>query len=105
MTYFAAVLCRIGDKWTANDAEIDECESLAEMGDLLRDCKGDIRLLVIEQDDEYAAIIRLDDQMHAMYRGGPPTRGSRTRRHSLPEGANDVDKLGVAMPPHTRRII
>jgi putative tRNA adenosine deaminase-associated protein len=61
MTYFAAVLTRTGDRWRADDAEIDDCESLADMGDLLRDYRGDVRMLVIEQDDEYAAIVRLDD--------------------------------------------
>ena len=61
MTYFAAMLCRTGDRWVADEAQIDDCEALSDMGDLLRDCDGEVRLLVIEQDDEYAAIIRLDD--------------------------------------------
>jgi putative tRNA adenosine deaminase-associated protein len=61
MSYFAAVLTRIGDRWVAEDAEIDDCESLSDLGDVLRDRAGDVRLLVIEQDDEYAAIVRLDD--------------------------------------------
>jgi putative tRNA adenosine deaminase-associated protein len=61
MTYFAAVLTRTGDRWRADDVEIDDCESLSDFGDLLRDCRGDVRILVIEQDDEYAAIVRLDD--------------------------------------------
>jgi putative tRNA adenosine deaminase-associated protein len=61
MTYFAATLTRVRDKWFADDVDIDECESLADLGDMLRDRKGDVRLVVIEQDDEYAAIVRLDD--------------------------------------------
>jgi putative tRNA adenosine deaminase-associated protein len=61
MTYFAAVLTRRGERWHAEDVEIDDCESLSDFGDLLRDRAGDVRLLVIEQDDEYAAIVRLDD--------------------------------------------
>jgi putative tRNA adenosine deaminase-associated protein len=61
MSYFAAVLTRSGDRWFAEDAEIDDCESLSDLGDVLRDRDGDVRLLVIEQDDEYAAIVRLDD--------------------------------------------
>lgn len=61
MSYFAAVLTRIGDRWLAEEAEIDECESLADLGDVLRDRDGAVRFLVIEQDDEYAAIVRLDD--------------------------------------------
>jgi putative tRNA adenosine deaminase-associated protein len=61
MSYFAAVLTRVGDRWLAEDAEIDDCESLTDLGDVLRDRDGAVRLLVIEQDDEYAAIVRLDD--------------------------------------------
>jgi putative tRNA adenosine deaminase-associated protein len=61
MSYFAAVLSRSRDRWRAEDVEVDDCESLSDLGDLLRDRPGDVRLLVIEQDDEYAAIIRLDD--------------------------------------------
>jgi putative tRNA adenosine deaminase-associated protein len=61
MTYFAALLARTGDRWSVDEADIGDAESLADLGDVLRDLSGDVRLLVIEQDDEYAAIIRLDD--------------------------------------------
>jgi putative tRNA adenosine deaminase-associated protein len=63
MSYFAALLTRSGDRWYADDAELDDCESLADLGDALRDRAGDVRLLMIEQDDEYAAIVRLDDDI------------------------------------------
>jgi putative tRNA adenosine deaminase-associated protein len=61
MSYFAALLIRSGDRWRGEDAEIDDCESLSDLGDALRDRSGEVRLLVIEQDDEYAAVVRLDD--------------------------------------------
>jgi putative tRNA adenosine deaminase-associated protein len=61
MTYFAAVLTRADDRWRVREAGLDECESLTDLGEVLRDSDGAVRLLVIEQDDEYAAIIRLDD--------------------------------------------
>lgn len=61
MTYFAAVLVRAGDRWRAEEVSLDGCESLADLGDVARDYPGDVRLLVVEQDDEYAALIRLDD--------------------------------------------
>jgi putative tRNA adenosine deaminase-associated protein len=60
MSYFAAVLTRAGDRWRAGEAELEDCESLTDLGDLLRDNAGEIRVLLIEQDDEYAAIVRLD---------------------------------------------
>lgn len=60
MGYFAAVLTRRGDRWSGDEVELDECESLDDVADMLRDRSGDIRLLMIEEDDEYAAIVRLD---------------------------------------------
>jgi len=60
MTYFAALLTRTRDQWRAEEADLDECESLSDIGDLLRDWPGDVRLVLVEQDDEYAAVIRLD---------------------------------------------
>ncbi|WP_375497779.1 tRNA adenosine deaminase-associated protein [uncultured Jatrophihabitans sp.] len=61
MSYFAAALTRRGDRWTGEEADLSECESIADLGDVLRDLPGEVRLLVIEQDDEYAALLRLDD--------------------------------------------
>ncbi|MCU1657104.1 MAG: hypothetical protein JWO57_1760 [Pseudonocardiales bacterium] len=61
MTYFAAVLTRARDRWHAVEVTLDDCESLADLGDIARDVPGDVRLLVVEQDDEYAALIRIDD--------------------------------------------
>lgn len=61
MSPFAAVLARRGDRWTAVEVSVVDCESIFELSDLARDIPGDVRLLVIEQDDEYAALVRVDD--------------------------------------------
>jgi putative tRNA adenosine deaminase-associated protein len=61
VTYFAAVLARKGDSWRAVEVALDDCESLIDLADVARDVPGDLRLLVVEQDDEYAAVIRVDD--------------------------------------------
>jgi putative tRNA adenosine deaminase-associated protein len=60
MSCFAVVLTRRGDHWLADDVSVVDCESLAEMGDVLGDYGGDVRLLLVEEDDEYAAIVRQD---------------------------------------------
>jgi putative tRNA adenosine deaminase-associated protein len=39
---------------------IDDCESVADIADLARDTPAEIRLVLIEEDDEYAAIVRAD---------------------------------------------
>ncbi len=48
MTYFAAVLARRGDQWRAAEVSLDDCESLADLGDVARDHRGELRLLIIE---------------------------------------------------------
>jgi putative tRNA adenosine deaminase-associated protein len=61
MTYFAAVLARSADEWRAVEVDLDECESVDDLIDLARDVSADVRLLVVEQDDEYAVLARVDD--------------------------------------------
>jgi putative tRNA adenosine deaminase-associated protein len=60
MSYFAAVLARQAGRWNAAEVDLDGCESLTDLGQLAADLPGDLRLLVIEQDDEYAAFVRMD---------------------------------------------
>ena len=61
MNYFAAVLARSDDDWRAVEVDLDECESVDDLVDLARDVSGDVRVLVVEQDDEYAVLARVDD--------------------------------------------
>jgi putative tRNA adenosine deaminase-associated protein len=60
MTYFAAVLTRADADWRGDETSLDDCETLNDIADMLRDVDGQVRLLPIEQDDEYAALVRLD---------------------------------------------
>jgi putative tRNA adenosine deaminase-associated protein len=61
MSYFAAVIARSGSGWRSVEVALDDCESLGDIADVIRDVEGDVRLLVVEQDDEYAALVRVDD--------------------------------------------
>jgi putative tRNA adenosine deaminase-associated protein len=65
VSYFAAVLSRRGSQWQAHEISLDECESVDDIADAVRDVPGDIRLLVVEQDDEYALLARVDDDDQA----------------------------------------
>lgn len=62
MSYFAAALARTSDGWTANEVDLEDVESIDDVVDLLRDLAEDAdpALLVLEEDDEYVAIVRLD---------------------------------------------
>jgi putative tRNA adenosine deaminase-associated protein len=59
---FAAVLARRGDRWRAEEVSLIDCESIEDIADVARDVSGELRLVLIEQDDEYAAIVRIDDE-------------------------------------------
>lgn len=61
MRCFAALVARAGNRWRSVEVSVEDCESLADLGNLARDHSGEVRLLMIEQDDEYAALIRVDD--------------------------------------------
>lgn len=61
MTYFAAVVARSRGRWSSTEIDIADCESLNDIADVARDIEADVRLVVIEEDDEYAALIRVDD--------------------------------------------
>lgn len=61
MGSFAAVLSRADDRWRGEELSVAECESAADIADLALETPGPLRLVVIEEDDEYAAIMRVDD--------------------------------------------
>lgn len=63
MTSFATLLVRAAGRWRGEEVEVDDCESVADIADLAIDASGDVRLILIEHDDEYAAIIRVDDDV------------------------------------------
>ena len=60
MSYFAAVLARSAGTWRAVEIDLEDCESIDDIADTVRDVAGEVRLLVIEQDDEYAVFVRVD---------------------------------------------
>jgi putative tRNA adenosine deaminase-associated protein len=60
MSYFASVLARTGDRWRGIEVSLDDCESITDIADAALDVPGELRLVLIEQDDEYAAIVRID---------------------------------------------
>lgn len=65
MSYFAVVVARTNDEWRAVEVSLEDCESLADIGDVARDVPADVRLVLIEQDDEYAALVRVDEDDEA----------------------------------------
>lgn len=64
MAYFTAVLARVGSGWKARDVEVDEADSLDDLADSLRSVAVDEQpvLAVIEHEDEWFAIVRVDGE-------------------------------------------
>ena len=63
MSYFAAALARTEGGWTGAELDLSGVEDLDELADLLRDLTGDgpgPALLLLEEDDEHLAVVRVD---------------------------------------------
>ena len=60
MSYFAAALVRNGAGWTAHDLDLGEVEDLEELAEALRDLDGSLALLLLEQDDEWLGVVRVE---------------------------------------------
>lgn len=63
MTYVAAALARTEAGWTGEEVDLDDVDDLEGLAELLRDLTGDGEgpgLLLLEEDDEYVAVVRVD---------------------------------------------
>ena len=63
MSYFAAAVARNEGGWTGVELDLSEIEDLDQLADELRDLSGDgpgPALLLLEEDDEHLAIVRVD---------------------------------------------
>lgn len=64
VAYFTAVIARSGRSWKARDVEVDEAQSLDDLVDSLRAVAIDDQpvLAVIEHEDEWFALVRVDGE-------------------------------------------
>lgn len=64
MSYFAAVFARTPQGWVGTEAGLDEAEVVDDVADLMREVAvetfGDPVLLLVEENDEWFAVARLD---------------------------------------------
>jgi putative tRNA adenosine deaminase-associated protein len=64
VTYVASTLARVDSAWFGDDVSLDELEDLDGVVELVREVIGDdakTGLLFVEQDDEWFAIVRIDE--------------------------------------------
>jgi putative tRNA adenosine deaminase-associated protein len=63
LSYFAAALARTEAGWTGEELDLGDVVDLEALTDVLRDLTGDgpgPALLLLEEDDEYVAVVRAD---------------------------------------------
>jgi len=63
VSYFAAALARTEEGWTGAEVDLSEAEDLEALAELLRDLTGEgpgPALVLLEEDDEYLAVVRVD---------------------------------------------
>ena len=63
MSYFAAALARTSGGWTGSEFDLDDVEDLESLAEALRDLSGDEpgpALLLLEENDEHVAVVRVD---------------------------------------------
>ncbi len=64
VSYFAAVFAQTPQGWVGTEAVLAEAENVDDVADLMREAafesSGDPVLLLVEQDDDWFAIVRLD---------------------------------------------
>jgi putative tRNA adenosine deaminase-associated protein len=93
VAYFTAVLARSGDAWRARDVEVDDATSLEDLTDALRGVSvGDQPVLaVIEHEDEWFALIRVDGDEEPRLFVSDLAAASHSRYGALLAPAADVD--------------
>lgn len=63
MSYFAAAFALAEDGWAAQEVDLDDVRDLEVLAEQLREMSGDgpgPALLLLEEDDEYVAVLRVD---------------------------------------------
>lgn len=63
MSYFAVALARTDSGWVGDEVDLDDFDDLEALSDTLRDLTGDgpgPALLLLEENDEYVAVVRVD---------------------------------------------
>ena len=93
VAYFTAVMARSAAAWKARDVEVDETSSLDDLADALRGVAiGDQPVLaVVEHEDEWFAIIRVDGEDEPRLFVSDLYAASRSSYGELLAPAADVD--------------
>lgn len=114
VSYFAAVFARTDTGWVGTEAELSEVETAEDVTDLMREAavetSGDPVVLLVEENDEWFAVLRLDDEDEPVVFLSDARAGSASRLAGIlvqyvgviPEGEDEpcgdpalIEDLGV----------
>ncbi|MFD1371196.1 tRNA adenosine deaminase-associated protein [Actinoplanes sichuanensis] len=97
MSIFAAAVARSKNGWTASELDLTGLADIDEVVDALRDTEpdADLALLFVESDDEYLAILRLDEGEDLRVFGSDSGFAEESRIGSVLLGEIEAPALGL----------
>ncbi|GAA4933757.1 tRNA adenosine deaminase-associated protein [Actinoplanes utahensis] len=97
MSIFAAAVARSKNGWTASELDLSALADIDEVVDALRDAEpdADLALLFVESDDEYLAILRLDEGEDVRVFGSDSAFAQESRIGSVLLGEVETPALGL----------
>ncbi|WP_328463164.1 tRNA adenosine deaminase-associated protein [Actinoplanes sp. NBC_00393] len=97
MSIFAAAVARGKNGWTASELDLSGLADIDEVVDALRDAEPDtdLALLFVESDDEYLAILRLDEGEDLRVFGSDSAFAEESRIGSVLLGEVETPALGI----------
>ncbi|MEV0899765.1 tRNA adenosine deaminase-associated protein [Actinoplanes sp. NPDC049802] len=97
MSIFAAAVARAKSGWTASELDLSGLADIDEVVDALRDTEpdADLALLFVESDDEYLAILRLDEGEDLRVFGSDSAFAEESRIGSVLLGEVEAPALGL----------
>jgi putative tRNA adenosine deaminase-associated protein len=97
VSIFAAAVARGKNGWTASELDLSGLADIDEVVDALRDVEpdSDLTLLFVESDDEYLAILRLDEGEDLRVFGSDSAFAEESRVGSVLLGEVETPALGL----------
>ncbi|MFC4067049.1 tRNA adenosine deaminase-associated protein [Actinoplanes subglobosus] len=97
MSIFAAAVARSKNGWTASELDLSGLADIDEVVDALRDTEpdADLAVLFVESDDEYLAILRLDEGEDLRVFGSDSGFAEESRIGSVLLGEIETPALGL----------